>query len=77
VHCVIRDWNSAETASKRPGEARDAGRERDWRHGAATARLSRGERGLRRGGLVPPEPSIQSGSLRHAQVDKIVFTFDY
>ena len=56
VHCAIRDWNVAETASKGPGEARDARRERDWRREAAAARLSRSEPGLRRGRIVPPEP---------------------
>lgn len=56
VHCVIRDWNVAETARKGPGEARYARRERDrWRE-AATARLSRGGPGLRRGRIVPQPP---------------------
>ena len=60
VHCVIRDWNIAETASKGPGEARDARRERDWRREAAAARLSRSEPGLRRGRIVPLAPSRYS-----------------
>src|SRR5690348_2468964 len=77
VHYGIRNWNVAETASKGPGEARDAGRERDWRREAAAARLCRNEPGLRRGRIVPGTPSLQLRSLRHAQIDKIVFKFDH
>lgn len=36
------------------------GRERDWRREEAGARLSRGERGLRRGRAVLPGPSRYS-----------------
>ena len=86
MHCVIRDWNSAETASKEPGEVRDAGRERDWRREEAAACPSRGERGLRPGGerdlhrgrmalLGPPRCRLVRSAMH--RLTKTVFKFDY